>query len=216
MGAYLVIALEGVEVASQEIVRGRVTAGQAGTLVGLGLCGLLSGVLVWAVISFVWEPYIGLTLDFDLAGWNLSLTHLTLVPGFLFGIIVGLVLSRRGLARLWQVLAYIATATAANFVATNFAAGMVDTVDSALVLGMLAGLIGSGCLTAVSLLLFSFLRRPLPCLLMLAAGTLLGALLEFALEDSSAFGLGFLVLYGAWQAGYAAALGTALPPRQAT
>ena len=207
---------KGIQVASQEIARGRGSAGRVGTLVGLGLCGLLSGVLVWVVISFVWEPYIGLDLEFNLAGWVLSLSHLTLVPGLLFGMIVGLFLSRRNLARPWQVVAYIAAATAANFVATNFAAGMVNAIDNAFSLGMLAGLIGSGWLTAVSLLLFSFLRRPLPCLLMLAAGTLLGGLLEFAIEDSSSLGMGFLVLYGAWQAGYAAALGTALPPRQRT
>lgn len=207
---------KGIQVALQETDRDREPAGRVGTVVGLGLTGLLSGVLVWIVISFVWDRYIGLTLDFSLAGWNVSLTHLTLVPGVLFGMIVGLVLSSRGLARPSRVFAYIAAATAANFVAANFAVDMVDAVDSAIVLGMLAGLIGSGCLTAVSLLLFPFLRRPLPCLLMLAAGTLLGGLLEFALQDSSTYGRGFLVLYGAWQAGYAAALGTALPPRQRT
>jgi len=207
---------KGNQVASQENARGRGSAGRAGTLIGLGLCGLLSGILVWVVISFVWEPYIGVGLDVNLAGWVLSFSHLTLAPGILFGMIVGLFLSMRNLARPWQVLAYIAAATVANFVATNFAAGMVEAIDSALVLGMLAGLIGSGCLTGLSLLLFPFLRRPLPCLLMLAAGTLLGGLLEFAIEDTSAYGLGFLVLYGAWQAGYAAALGTAVPPRQRT
>lgn len=207
---------KGIQVVSQEIARGRGSAGRAGALVGLGLCGLLSGILVWVVISFVWEPYIGVGLDVNLAGWVLSFSHLTLVPGLLFGMIVGLFLSVRNLARPWQVFAYIAGATVANFVATNFAAGMVEAIDSALVLGMLAGLIGSGCLTGLSLLLFSFARRPLLCLLMLAAGTLLGGLLEFAVEDTSAYGLGFLVLYGAWQAGYAAALGTALPPRQQT
>lgn len=206
---------KGIEVASQEVAQSRGSAERAGTLVGLGLCGLLSGILVWAVISFVWEPYIGLDRQFNLAGWVVSLSHVTLAPGLLFGMIVGLFLSRRALARPWQILAYIAAATAANFIATNFAADMVDAMESAIVLGMLAGLIGSGCLTGLSLLLFSFLRRPLPCLLMVAAGTLLGGLLEFALEDSSAYGHGLLVLYGAWQAGYAAALGTALPPRQA-
>jgi hypothetical protein len=78
---------------------------------------------------------------------------------------------------------------------------------------MAAGLIGAACLTLLSLLVLPFARQVRPCLLMVAAGTLLGALLHVAIEDQSSWGRGFLVLYAAWQAGYGAALGTALPRR---
>jgi hypothetical protein len=186
-------------------------AARVRNLITLGLLGLLSGTLAWLVITFVWEPYIGLDWQLKLAGWELSFTHLTLAPGFLFGAIVGWFFWRRRLAQPWQALAYAAAAILSNFIATNLAAHMVDSIDSAVLLGMLAGLVGSACLTALSLPLFVFVRRPAPCLLMVAAGTLLGALLGPAMEGSGEYGLGFLLLYAAWQAGYAGALSTALP-----
>jgi hypothetical protein len=187
-------------------------AARVRNLITLGLLGLLSGTLVWLVITFVWEPYIGLDWQLKLAGWELSFTHLTLAPGLLFGAIVGWFLWRRRLAQSWQALAYAAAAILSNFIATNLAAHMVDSFDSGVFLGMLAGLVGSACLTALSLPLFVFARRPAPCLLMVAAGTLLGGLLGPAMEGSGEYGLGFLLLYAAWQAGYAGALSTALPP----
>ncbi len=182
-------------------------------LVALGLVGLASGVLVWLVISFVWEPLIGLDAHAAIAGWDLSFGHLTLVPGFVFGNAVALALVRFGLAGLGRALAYIAAATVANFIATNFAANMVDTIDNAAFLGMAAGLVGGGSLTILSLPILPFTRQPLPFLLMVAAGTLLGALLHVAIEDNSSWGRGFLLLYAVWQAGYGAALGTSLPRR---
>jgi hypothetical protein len=200
-------------VASQELDRSIGSRERVRDAVALGLLGLLSGTLVWLVITFVWESYIGVDWYLHLAGWNLSFTHLTLVPGILFGVTVCWYLWHRRLIRPWQIVAYIAAATISNFIATNFTVGMVDRIESPIVLGMAAGLMGAGCLTAMSLAVFTFVRRLLPCLLMVAAGTLLGGLLWPALEDSSQFGLGFLLLYAAWQSGYAAALGTALPPR---
>ena len=178
-----------------------------------GCIGLASGILVWLIISFVWESLIGLDDHVAIAGWDISIGHLTLVPGFIFGNAVGLVLVRFGLTSPGRALAYIAAATISNFIATNFAANMVDTIDSAAFLGMAAGLIGATCLTGLTLLLLPFARKIVPCLLMVAAGTVLGALLHVAIEDNSAWGQGFLVLYGLWQAGYGAALGTALPRR---
>jgi hypothetical protein len=178
-----------------------------------GFIGLASGILVWLVIRFVWESLIGLDGHAAFAGWDFSFGHLTLVPGLVFGNAVGVMLVRLGLASLGRALAYIAAATVSSFIATNFAANMVDAIDSAALLGMAAGLIGAACLTGLTLLLFPFARQIGPCLAMVAAGTALGALLHVAIEDSSSWGRGFLVLYGFWQAGYGAALGTALPQR---
>ena len=146
-------------------------------------------------------------------GVEASIGHLTLVPGLVFGNAVGLALVRFGLAGPGRALSYIAAATLANFIATNFAANMVDAVESAALLGMSAGLVGAACLTALTLLLFPFARNLRPCLWMVAAGTALGALLHVAIEDNSSWGRGFLLLYAFWQAGYGAALGAALPRR---
>lgn len=182
-------------------------------MAAFGLIGFASGILVWLVISFVWESLIRLDAHAEIAGWAISFGHLTLVPGFLFGNAVGLALLRFGLTSPGRAVAYIGAATVSNFIATNFAANMIDAIDSAAFLGMAAGLIGAVCLTGLSLLLFPFARQTSPCLAMVAAGTALGALLHVAIEDSSSWGRGFLVLYGFWQAGYGAALGTALPRR---
>jgi hypothetical protein len=67
-------------------------------VVAFGLVGLAAGILVWLVISFVWEPLIGLDAHAAIAGWDLSFGHLTLVPGFIFGNAVGLALVRLGLS----------------------------------------------------------------------------------------------------------------------
>jgi hypothetical protein len=184
-------------------------------MVLLGIVGLASGILTWLVISFVWEALIGLDSSLSLAGWELSFSHLTLVPGFVFGNAVGLALARFGLVGLGRALAYIAAATVSNFIATNFAANLVDAIESASVLGMAAGLLGAACLTILSLAILPFTRQLWPCLSMLAAGAALGALLHVAIEDSSGWGQGFLILYALWQAGYGAALGMALPGRSA-
>lgn len=200
---------------SEEVDRSRRSAGRVENPLVLGLLGLLSGSLVWVVAMFVWEPLIGLKWDLKVAGWELSLNQFTLAPGLIFGVVVGGFLWLRDLIRPGQLLAYLAAATVANFVATNFAVGMVDAIDSAAVLGMAAGLLGAACLTVLSLLLIPFVRRWLPCLLMVGAGTLLGGLLEPALKESGEYVPGLLLLYAVWQAGYAGALGTALPKRPA-
>jgi len=202
-------------VISEEVERGRKSAGRVENPLVLGLLGLLSGSLVWVVAMFVWEPLIGLKWDLKMAGWEVSLNQFTLAPGVIFGAVVGGFLWMRDLIRPWQLPAYLAAATVSNFIATNFAASMVDSIDSAAMLGMAAGLLGAACLTAISILLFPFVRRSLPCLLMVGAGTLLGGLLKPALEESGEYVPGLLLLYAVWQAGYAGALGTALPKRPA-
>jgi hypothetical protein len=200
------------QVISEEVSRR--SAGRVENPLVVGLLGLVSGSLVWVVAMFVWEPLVGLKWEFKLAGWELSLNQFTLAPGLIFGAVVGGFLCLRDLIRPWQLLAYLAAATVSNFIATNFAVGMADSMNSAAALGMAAGLLGAACLTALSLLLFPFVRRSLPCLLMVGAGMLLGGLLKPALEDSGEYVPGLLLLYAVWQAGYAGALGTALPKRR--
>ena len=77
--------------------------------------------------------------------------------------------------------------------------------------GMLAGLSGAACLTGSSLAILPFTRHVKPCLLMLTPGCLLGGLVTPAFI-ALRWSLAFLILYSLWQAGYATALGTAMPP----
>jgi hypothetical protein len=179
----------------------------------LGLVGLASGVAVWATMMFAWEPLDAPDFHWDIGPIGLMFTHVSLLPGPLFGILVGAFLRARGLADAARWLAYIAASAVSNFIATNFAVNLHDAFDSGILLGMAAGLVGAGCLTALSWLFLPFVRSVRSCAWMLAAGTLLGGLLPVALESEGDLGWGFLLLYVAWQAGYAAALGTALPER---
>ena len=75
----------------------------------------------------------------------------------------------------------------------------------------MVGLVGAACLTAAAVRLFPFARRAGPAAAMVVAGGLLGVLLEAPIRSGSGFA-DWLVLFAAWQAGYAAAFATALPP----
>jgi len=86
-----------------------------------------------------------------------------------------------------------------------------------LAIGMIAGLFGAACLTALTVAILPFSRRMWPCLLMLIAGSLLGGVLAVTLYLYHVRGgtpiLAWLALYSPWQAGFAAAFGTAIPRR---
>jgi len=181
-----------------------------------GLWGLASGCVTWALIDLAHRPAVEFHPEYQLPLFGnayLSFADLSLIPGLVFGVVVGLVLNRLGQAAARQVILYAGAATVANFAATNLAVNVVQAGGGldALWVGMIAGFAGAACLTALSLPLLPFTRRRRPCLLMLAAGCLLGGLLQVALGSGQDYG--FLILYGAWQAGYAAALGTAVPGR---
>ena len=140
----------------------------------------------------------------------LMISNLTIYAGLVFGIIFGAVLKYHGLAETRTALLYAAAATAAYFVAVNLAFHLVDIVEEVWQLGLIAGLVGAGCLTALTAWLLPFARRIGACALMLTAGCLLGALLEFPVRGDGGF-WDWLLFFAGWQAGYAAAFATALP-----
>ncbi|MEX1205163.1 MAG: hypothetical protein WEB85_07940 [Dongiaceae bacterium] len=176
--------------------------------------GAVSGSIA-TVILFILPD----SLRFQAFDW-LELTPFAVVPGAVFGVVFAAVLHRRRLAGPWSGVAYVAAATASYLAAYTFAINA--EVDDLLGLrgvfwlnGLAAGLLGGACLAALSAALFRFARRLRPCLLMAAAGCLLGALLDPPLRlddnfDNFWLWLGF---FAVWQAGYAAAFATALPAR---
>ncbi len=130
----------------------------------------------------------------------------SVVPGLVFGLIIGLALYRGGHAGPRAFTAYAVASTASYLAAINLAFKIVDYADAMWLTGMIAGLLGGACLTGLAAWMFPFARKFRPIALMLAAGCVLGALL--AIIDSF---WGTLVFFALWQAGYAAAFATALP-----
>ncbi len=136
----------------------------------------------------------------------LALSPGSVVPGLVFGVIIGWALNRGGHAGPRASAAYVAASTVSYLAAVNLAFGIFDYAGAMWLTGMIVGLFGSACLTALAAWMFPFVRQFRPFALMLVAGCALGALLGI--------GGGFwwgLVFNTAWQAGYAAAFATALP-----
>ena len=139
------------------------------------------------------------------------LSPLSIVAGLVFGVIFGAFLRYLGLVSLRTAVLYAAASTVSYFVAVNLAFHLVDTIEAPWLLGAIVGFVGAACLTASALGLFRFARRTGPAALMLVAGGLLGMLLEAPMRSGSGF-TDWLILFVPWQAGYAAAFATALPP----
>lgn len=177
----------------------------------IGALGLLSGCLTVAAFMVVEPP----RTEWPIPGTDLALAFdaFSVIPGIVFGVIIGVALLWRGLANAGQVAAYVLAAGVSNFAATNLALNIFEAVDNSLVIGMIAGLFGAACLTALSIAILPFCRRWPPCLLMVVAGCLLGGLLAVPLDriDGEPIVM-WMVLYAPWQAGFAAAFGTAVPP----
>ena len=142
----------------------------------------------------------------------LWISPLSIYAGLVFGVFFGFLLRDRSLADTRTAVLYALASTASYFVAFNLALHVIDGLEDAWLTGMIAGLVGSACLTAAAALLLPFARQVKPIAMMLVAGCLLGALLEVALADDAAFWR-WLLLFAPWQAGYAAAFATALPKK---
>lgn len=169
-----------------------------------GLCATLS-TFVFAWIDDNFGRPDDLMVGFGLGGLKFVFMSLSIFPGLVFGLIAGFALRRRGLLGGWRYPAYVAASTLSYFGAFELILNYLRTADM-LEAGMIAGLFGAGLLTAASAVLIPVFRRARPCLIMIAAGTLLGALLDFR-AGNSFFNL--LALLLPWQAGFAAAMATA-------
>ncbi len=169
------------------------------------LLGAVSGSLATTLIWLLPEASLGI-LEWRPDEW-FFLAPLSLLPGFVFGLIIGWTIYRGGHAGPRTFAAYVAASTVSNLAAVNLAFGIYGYVGSLWPTGMIAGLFGSACLTGLAAWMFPFVRKFRPITLMLVAGCVLGALLGIGVGGFW-WALVFLVL---WQAGYAAAFATALP-----
>ena len=137
----------------------------------------------------------------------------SLVPGLVFGVIVGLALYRRGLLVVWSCAAYVAASMLSYLAALTLAVQVLAyAFERMIAVGLVAGLFGSACLTIFSALLMPVVRQAKCCLLMLLAGCLLGGLLKITEQMDTL--ITWMIFFAAWQAGYAVALATALPQRK--
>ncbi len=173
-----------------------------------GLCATLS-IFVPQWIGFYGEA------KFDLGPVGLFVSPMSLGPGLVFGLIVGYALRRAGLAGGRVYPAYIAASTIAYFAAVQISVNvLIDAFDSAIAVGIFAGLFGAALLTAMSAALMPAFRRRRPIIATIAAGGILGVLLIVPIEQEQF--LYWLALYAPWQAGYAAAMATALSAEPAS
>lgn len=169
------------------------------------LLGAVSGATASAIAELI--P-VGIILTRSLGPAEFDLSVGSLVPGFVFGVVVGAALVWEGAANPWQFAAYVVASTLSCLAAINLAINLVDRIDSLIVIGVIAGTFGSASLTGASALMFRFLRRSRPWLMLLAVGGVLGALLVDPLEF-----WWLLALFTLWQAGYAGTLAATLPRR---
>ncbi len=175
------------------------------TVAGFALLGAITGSL--AAISLFTLPS---SMEYSVFPW-LELSPLSLAPGLLFGVVFGVVLVRRGVVGPGRALGFAVASTLSYLAAETFAVEFNDQFGATWLLGIVAGLLGGALLTGAGAVLMPFARRLRPCALMVGAGGLLGALLEIPLAQGGGF-WGFVLFFAVWQAGYAAAFATALPP----
>jgi uncharacterized membrane protein (UPF0136 family) len=168
------------------------------------LLGAVSGSVATTLIWLLPEATLGI-LEWRPGEW-FFLSPFSLLPGLVFGLIIGWALYRGGHAGPRSFAAYVAASTVSYLAAVNLVFGIYGYVGSLWPTGMIGGLFGGACLTGLAAWKFTFVRRRKPVLLMLFAGGVLGSLLP--LSDSF---WGAMVFFAVWQAGYAAAFATALP-----
>ena len=169
------------------------------------LLGAVSGIATVAILLL--KPDWQLAIPGGLDIWPLSV-----VPGLVFGFVIGFALLRRDRASPGAFVGYVLAATLSNYAAVTLTTKVLaTTIGAGWLGGIVAGLFGAACLTGCGLALLPFTRKPRMVLLTVLAGGVFGALLGPAAATQGIFW--WFVFYGLWQAGYAASLATALPRR---
>lgn len=174
------------------------------------LLGASSGAVATLIIFIPhWLGFDNLEWSLDAGGFGLSISPLTVVPGLAFGVIVGQALRREGLVPGERYAIYIVAAGLSYFFTVQFTLNvLVNQLDNIVLVGVIAGAFGATLLALASATLIENFRRPRPLIAMILSGAVLGAALFFAIGGDHFFG--WFLLFAPWQAGYAAAMATAL------
>lgn len=170
-------------------------------VVTFAVLGLVSGAIAaTAIIPFP-------------ASDDLRLSALFVLPGFVFGAVVGPALAFCGYMRRTRIAAWLISATLGHFAAALCVTALTWRLQAALPLkeepailiaAALGGALGGGILAFANRLLVPGAGWSAPTIV----GGLLGPLV--LLHDAGPI-LGRLAFYAIWQAGYAGALALALP-----
>ena len=169
------------------------------------LLGAVSGIATVAILLL--NPDWHLTMP-----GGVDLRPLSVVPGLVFGFVIGLAFYARGRASLAAFLGYMLAVTFANYAAVTLTTDyLVDVINAGWLAGIVAGLFGAACLAAFTVALLPVARKPRPVVLTLLAGAGLGALLGPVIAAEGL--IWWFLFYGLWQSACAASLATALPRR---
>jgi hypothetical protein len=190
---------------TSEVPRPGAPPGASALAVKLGVLGMISGALSWALINFADE----LHLKFEYEGYGLELLPVGVYPGLVFGLLFGGLLRFSAKVSWPRAIGYVFAAGLGYLAAFHVAFYLIATVNeqgpvTITVSGIPAGLAGSLVLGVLAKALLQVparlvLRRPV------IVGTLAGALLGLgSIDDHN--GLGFLAFFVLWQGAYGASL----------
>lgn len=188
------------------------TADAGGSLPGvLAGLGALSGVLSFVVFVFFGVHAMG-------AG---SMGPAMVIPGLIFGLLVGGAICHRQSAGTPVYLGFVAASTGSYFVASSVGFELAAGVDIRWVeepfgisvrefwhVGAVSGLLGAAILTSYAFIFLPYRSRLGESVLVVVIGTFLGAVLFPAVPSIPVFGLA--ILFVGWQSLLAASLGVAV------
>jgi hypothetical protein len=185
-------------------------------LASMGVLGMLSGVVAWGLMMLIDHSYLSTIKGSD----EIGIFEVRVLPGLVFGLVIGFLWHRRGRVSHLGVLGYAIASSVAHLAAFEFALHTFDrwpgfTENLALALsGIIAGLIGCCILgTAVVFLLRVPFRSALGVPVLVGAA--LGVLLPLINLSGDRMGLGWLLFYVLWQGGYAASSARLVPSSMA-
>ena len=184
-------------------------------LATFALIGMFSGAAARALVMFIDEGSYTSTLT----GTRAEVGTFSILPGVVFGSVIGFLWHRRGMASKSQLLGYAFASGVAYFISFQVAInvfdwlpGMLGEVVALVVSGISAGLVGCVLLGIATAYL---LRVPYESALgvPVVVGGIAGGLLPLinVLND-----WGFMLFLGLWQGAYAASLAGLLRPATAT